>query len=176
MFVQRLSIGDFVWVCRETSTANSGGNRNRLTLSNTTELILPYVVERKRTDDLAHSIRDGRYREQKYRLVETKLRVVYLIEAYGKGDWGLAEGALSQAMCNTQVQSGFHVQETHSIKDTCAYLTFMTRHLKSLYEVNEIGIWLCLFYVFAKKGYIVCMHDDSYLLFLEQSIDRTSEK
>lgn len=114
------------------------GNRNRLTISTgNKELILPYVVERKRTDDLASSIRDGRYKEQKYRLAQTKLNVIYLIESYGRGDWGLAEGALAQAMCNTQIESGFQLQETASIKETCAYLTFMTRHLKSIYEVRS---------------------------------------
>lgn len=139
--VTRLSVGDFVWVCRK--IVEPGADRNRLTIRNSDglkDLILPYVVERKRADDLAHSIRDGRYREQKHRLLQTKLRVVYLIEAYGKGDWGLAEGALAQAMCNTQVVNEFHIHETASIKDTCAYLTFMTRHLKKLYEVIRLKL------------------------------------
>lgn len=138
IYVQRLSVGDFVWVCRETQDMAS--NRNRLTMSHKTELMLPYVVERKRTDDLASSIRDGRYREQKHRLVDSKLRVVYLIESYGKGDHGLGEGALTQAMCSTQIVNGFHIQETTSIKDTCAYLTFMTRRLKKLYEVRSLPL------------------------------------
>ncbi|ODM95428.1 Crossover junction endonuclease MUS81 [Orchesella cincta] len=114
VYVHRLNVGDFVWVCRE--IADVAGNRNRLTMSRTNELILPYVVERKRTDDLASSIRDGRFHEQKYRLTQTKLQPVYLIESYGKGDWGLAEGALERAVCNTQIENGFLVQETLSIK------------------------------------------------------------
>ncbi|CAL8115648.1 unnamed protein product [Orchesella dallaii] len=136
IYVHRLNIGDFVWVCRE--VADVSGNRNRLTMSRTNELILPYVVERKRTDDLAHSIRDGRFHEQKYRLTQTQLQPIYLIESYGKGDWGLAEGALDRAIANTQIENGFLIQETSSIKDTCAYLTFMTRHLKDTYEHKTI--------------------------------------
>ncbi|ODN01755.1 Crossover junction endonuclease MUS81, partial [Orchesella cincta] len=81
---------------------------------------------------------DGRFHEQKYRLTQTKLQPVYLIESYGKGDWGLAEGALERAVCNTQIENGFLVQETLSIKETCAYLTFMTRHLKTTYESKTI--------------------------------------
>ncbi|CAL8085032.1 unnamed protein product [Orchesella dallaii] len=136
IYVHRLNIGDFVWVCREVTDVS--GNRNRLTISRTNELILSYVVERKRTDDLAHSIRDGRFHEQKFRLRQTKLQPIYLIESYGKGDWGLAEGALERAIANTQIEDGFLIQETSSIKDTCAYLTFMTRHLKDTYEHKTI--------------------------------------
>ena len=50
------------------------------------ELVLPYVVERKRLDDLASSIRDSRYREQKFRLKRCGLpHVIYLAEALGTG-------------------------------------------------------------------------------------------
>ena len=48
--------------------------------------MLPYVVERKRLDDLASSIRDSRYREQKFRLRRCGLpHVIYLAEALGTG-------------------------------------------------------------------------------------------
>lgn len=48
--VRHLKVGDFAWVAR-----NSEGK----------ELLLPYIVERKRMDDLSKSIRDGRFHEQK---------------------------------------------------------------------------------------------------------------
>ena len=41
------------------------------------------IIERKSLNDLASSIKDGRYREQSYRLTNTPLhnhRIVYLIE------------------------------------------------------------------------------------------------
>jgi crossover junction endonuclease MUS81 len=131
--VVRLSVGDFVWVCRE--KANTAQNRNRLTISRSAELVLPYVVERKRSDDLAGSIKDGRFHEQKFRLQQTGLTTIYLIESYGNGDWGLADGALNQAVANTQMTNHFLIQETTCIKDTCAYLTHMTRHLSKMFEV-----------------------------------------
>ena len=37
----------------------------RLTLPQSREAVLEYVVERKRMDDLSSSITDGRFREQK---------------------------------------------------------------------------------------------------------------
>lgn len=48
--VRKLKVGDFAWVSR-----NSKGQ----------EVLLPYIVERKRLDDLASSIKDGRFHEQK---------------------------------------------------------------------------------------------------------------
>ena len=45
---RKLSIGDFVWIAR--------GYNNK-------ELVLPYIVERKRMDDLRSSIMDGRYKK-----------------------------------------------------------------------------------------------------------------
>jgi len=110
-----------------------------LTISRRAELVLPYVVERKRSDDLAHSIKDGRFHEQKFRLRKTGLQAVYLLEDHGRGDWGLAEGALQQAMANTQMTDGFMVQETNGIKDTCGYLTHMTRLLKRTYEGKRVS-------------------------------------
>jgi crossover junction endonuclease MUS81 len=49
--VRHLNVGDFMWIARCKFT-------NR-------ELVLPYIVERKRIDDLSSSIKDGRYHEQK---------------------------------------------------------------------------------------------------------------
>ena len=47
--------------------------------------MLPYLVERKRMDDLASSIKDGRCREQKHRLQQTGVQaVVYLVETKGQ--------------------------------------------------------------------------------------------
>ena len=48
--VRHLKVGDFVWVARN--------KENK-------ELVLPYIVERKRMDDLGKSIKDGRFKEQK---------------------------------------------------------------------------------------------------------------
>ncbi|OXA59739.1 Crossover junction endonuclease MUS81 [Folsomia candida] len=139
MEVVRLSVGDFIWVCRE--IVQAGHSSKRLTISRSAELVLPYVVERKRSDDLAHSIKDGRYHEQKSRLRRTGLQVIYLHEEYGKGqgDFGLAEGALKRAIANTQLVDGFWIQETSNIKDTCSYLTHMTRHFKKMYESKKVS-------------------------------------
>lgn len=102
-------------------------------------------MERKRTDDLASSIKDGRFHEQKFRLQQTGMKPIYLIENYGSGDYGLGPGALGQAVANTQMSNSFLIQETASIKDTCAYLTHMTRTLSKMYEVLKNSKKNCSF-------------------------------
>jgi len=58
--LRHLKVGDFTWVCRERATGQ--------------ELVLPYIVERKRMDDLAKSIQDGRFHEQKVKRMVSVLR------------------------------------------------------------------------------------------------------
>lgn len=53
---RKLAVGDYLWICKP--RPGSGLNPDN-------ELILPYVVERKRLDDLVQSIKDGRFKEQK---------------------------------------------------------------------------------------------------------------
>ena len=56
---------------------------------NIRELILPYIVERKRMDDLAGSIKDGRYKEQKHRLLQCGIQsIIYLVEKTGSNNAG----------------------------------------------------------------------------------------
>jgi crossover junction endonuclease MUS81 len=50
------------------------------------EMVLDYVVERKRMDDLVSSIIDGRFKEQKYRFENCDIKhPIYLVEHYGIG-------------------------------------------------------------------------------------------
>lgn len=49
--VRKLEVGDFLWIARSRTSKD--------------ELILPYIVERKRMDDLGASIKDRRFKEQK---------------------------------------------------------------------------------------------------------------
>lgn len=78
-----LNIGDFAWAAVEKST------KGRM-------LVLPYVLERKRIDDLFQSItsKEGRYYEQKQRIIECGIRHKwYLVENFYKAKirWTLQE-------------------------------------------------------------------------------------
>ena len=114
---QRLSVGDFIWVARSASH----------------ELVLPYIVERKRLDDLSKSIIDNRYQEQKERLVNTGLKPIYLIEMHSfKGT--IDRDSLMNAVFLTNIRDDFIVKFTRDLFETMRYLVNFTSTLVNLYE------------------------------------------
>ncbi len=74
--VRALELGDALWVarCKESGwLARQGAEGD--------EVVLDWIVERKRLDDLLASLRDGRFHEQKFRLKRSGVRnVAYIVE------------------------------------------------------------------------------------------------
>uniref|UniRef100_A0A8B9LLS4 Crossover junction endonuclease MUS81 n=1 Tax=Astyanax mexicanus TaxID=7994 RepID=A0A8B9LLS4_ASTMX len=132
--IRKLNVGDFLWVAREKVTPVPGQLRPPVAK----ELVLDYIIERKRIDDLCGSIMDGRFREQKFRLKRCGLhKPIYLVEECGSAGahLSLPESTLKQAIVNTQVVDGFFVKRVQDVKESAAYLTVMTRYLQKLYQV-----------------------------------------
>eukprot|EP00058_Branchiostoma_floridae_P024587 XP_002610077.1 hypothetical protein BRAFLDRAFT_89891 [Branchiostoma floridae] len=99
--VRNLHVGDFLWVARENVKPLPGQLHPPLPR----ELVLDYVVERKRMDDLASSVKGSRFKEQKFRLKMSGLRKpIYLVEDFGSSaaHFCLPEATLQQAIVNTQ--------------------------------------------------------------------------
>lgn len=129
---RKLSIGDFVWIARGTNGHGA-------------ELVLPFIVERKRMDDLRSSIIDGRYKEQKQRIVQSGMtHKIYLVEEIGNykditsrpegvTNKALDRNALEQAMSNTLIRDGFHVKMTKNQKESMRFLARMTRMITKKY-------------------------------------------
>lgn len=68
-----LPVGDFLWAAE-----------HRLTKQ---RIVLDFIIERKRVSDLIGSIKDNRYREQRFRLSQTNFRrIVYLVEGPIRGE------------------------------------------------------------------------------------------
>ncbi|KAG1666428.1 Crossover junction endonuclease MUS81 [Nymphon striatum] len=65
--VRKLHIGDFVWIAKERVSPVPGC----LQIKPPVELLLNFIIERKRMDDLASSIKDGRFHEQKVSLFQS---------------------------------------------------------------------------------------------------------
>ncbi|XP_053133398.1 crossover junction endonuclease MUS81 isoform X2 [Hemicordylus capensis] len=130
--IRKLHIGDFLWVARERASSDA----DQPHLRKARELVLDYVVERKRMPDLCGSIIDGRFREQKFRLRQCGLsHPIYLVEDAGSAQHlSLPEKTLQQAVINTQVVDSFFIKHTRDLRESAAYLTIMTRHLTRLYE------------------------------------------
>ncbi|KAL9953048.1 hypothetical protein ACROYT_G040399 [Oculina patagonica] len=135
--VRKLQLGDFLWVARERTVPTPGC----LSVPVARELVLDYIIERKRMDDLCGSIIDGRFREQKFRLRHCGLNhPIYLVEDFGSiQHMSLPESTLLQAIVNTQVVDGFFVKRTRDLKETVAYLTVMTRYLQRLYSNKTLA-------------------------------------
>ncbi|XP_054159299.1 crossover junction endonuclease MUS81-like [Oppia nitens] len=139
--MRTLSAGDFVWIAKQKVDTN--GNITSINTRNRKELVLDYVIERKRIDDLAGSIKDRRWDEQKYRLRNCGIRKpFYIIEYFGshgkKAEFGgIKCDTLDQAIANAQVD-GFSIKRCESFEDTIRYLTLMTRYLESKYRYKTI--------------------------------------
>lgn len=121
--VRKLNVGDFLWIAKHKTEKNC-------------EYVLPYIIERKRIDDLSSSIKDGRFHEQKFRLKQCGIdNVIYLIENQAKGKaCGLPFTTLLQAATNTQIHSNFQVKFTESHEHTILYLTVMTSFVENIFK------------------------------------------
>ena len=131
-----LNIGDFLWVAREKLSEVGGQFRQ----PQRRELVLPFLVERKRQDDLWQSVKDGRYQEQKFRMKNSGLEhLFYLVEEYQKHKSFVGDAlTLEQAVANTAVQEGFSIKRTSDQRGTIEYLTLMTRLLREKYKEEEL--------------------------------------
>ncbi|KAK2831025.1 hypothetical protein FQN49_007074 [Arthroderma sp. PD_2] len=132
--VRALEIGDIHWVakCKDPNFLAQYGEKGD-------EVILDWIVERKRLDDLLSSIKDGRFHEQKFRLRRSGIKnVIYLVEFTALPD---ANGpnatrnfeAVRSAIASTQVVNGYFVKQTNSLDDSIRYLARMTTLLREMY-------------------------------------------
>ncbi|KAN0083129.1 hypothetical protein V8E54_002217 [Elaphomyces granulatus] len=133
--VRALEVGDALWVARF-------NNSNFLATyqEEGEEVLLDWIVERKRLDDLIGSIKDGRFLEQKFRLQRSGIKnVIYLVEdfsvTYDSNATALKfNEIITSAIASTQVVSGYFVKKTRNIDDTIRYLARMTFLLQKMYE------------------------------------------
>ncbi|KAK4944261.1 Crossover junction endonuclease mus81 [Elasticomyces elasticus] len=106
-------------------------------------IVLEHVLERKRLDDLIGSIKDGRFREQKFRLHKSGVKhVVYVVEEYSlSAEKSEKYGdAVESAIASMQVVDNVFVKQTTKLDDTIRYLARMTKTLKTLYEKKDIYV------------------------------------
>ncbi|MCJ1392054.1 Crossover junction endonuclease mus81 [Xylographa bjoerkii] len=134
--VRPLDLGDALWVakCNDPRLLSRLGEEGD-------EVILDWILERKRLDDLVSSIKDGRFHEQKFRMHKSGVKnVVYLIEEIAMSletTQKFHEHVMS-AISSTQVVNGYFVKRTRKLDDTIRYLARMTMMLKTLYESKPI--------------------------------------
>ncbi|KAJ0121614.1 crossover junction endonuclease MUS81 [Diaporthe amygdali] len=136
--MRSLELGDAQWVakCHDPEVLRRGGAEGD-------EVVLDYIVERKRLDDLIGSIKDGRFHEQKFRLKRSGVRhVTYLVEeiSLDREHFSKYEESVQSAIASTQVVNGFTVKKTQKMDDTIRYLARMTDLLKKRYESQPLRV------------------------------------
>jgi crossover junction endonuclease MUS81 len=128
--VRPLSVGDVVWTAKHKKTGR--------------EVILNYICERKRLDDLVSSIKDGRFQEQKNRLKKSGMKqFYYLVEDVVTSDmnkFGDMSDAIQTAMSMTMTISNFYLKRFKSIEDTIAFLASLTQVIKDQFAKNKTNL------------------------------------
>lgn len=94
------------------------------------------LIERKTMEDLGSSIRDGRHKEQKYRIMNSNIplhKVLFIVEGTLQDlDFGnIKRKTLQGAIQNTMYRDGIHIYRTLDIQETCYFLErFIDKFLK----------------------------------------------
>lgn len=100
------------------------------------------LFERKTFADLASSIKDGRFREQKQRILSAynPNRVTYIIEGAPSFSelkkstepiHGLLPSAFMSALMSLQLRDGFHLFQTVNVADTAVYILEVASRLSN---------------------------------------------
>lgn len=101
------------------------------------------VIERKKYSDLSASIKDGRYKEQKERLIHSlsyKVRKIYLLEGNNMRDFQFTQQTFNSVIINTIIRDEIFVYMSKSIDDTITFIigvmTNINKYINDL--INEI--------------------------------------
>ncbi|WFD20272.1 Crossover junction endonuclease mus81 [Malassezia caprae] len=137
--VRALELGDIVWVARPKPDLEPSLARM---WSYAQEVVLDTIVERKRLDDLANSLVDGRWHDQKKRLRESGVgQVIFLIEDHNVTELMRRYGKQIQtALSSTQVIDGFFVQRTADGQATADFLATVHQTLKDMYRDQPLHV------------------------------------
>ncbi|RKF57166.1 Crossover junction endonuclease MUS81 [Golovinomyces cichoracearum] len=133
-----MALGDVTWVAkihdptRLSNQSIEGG-----------EIILDYIVERKRLDDLIASIKDKRFHEQKFRLGRSGVKnVIYLIEEISMSTeiYQKMDEAVQSVIAGMQAVNGFFVKITQKIDETIEYLASLSKALTEKYAKSLLHV------------------------------------
>ncbi|CAL9730815.1 crossover junction endonuclease Mus81p [Monosporozyma unispora] len=127
--IRQLSLGDIIWVAKNKTTG--------------TLCVLNTIIERKRLDDLAMSIKDNRFMEQKNRLENSGcLNKYYLIEETMSGVVSNMSEALKTALWTILIYYRFSIIRTSSSEQTVEKLHALDSVIKHEYSKKELLVML----------------------------------
>ncbi|KAF9975702.1 Crossover junction endonuclease mus81 [Actinomortierella ambigua] len=128
-----LEIGDYAWVARPTTMHS---------MDMPEEIVLDYICERKRMDDLVSSIKHTRFNEQKFRLTRSGIgNIIYLVETYKVNEvYDVSPEAIQSALAGCQVIDDFFVKRCQTTDQTIEYLASVTRSIQQTYENMDLYV------------------------------------
>ena len=134
--VRALPAGDFVWLLRHTASD--------------VEYVVDLIAERKRVGDLVASVKDGRMREQRWRMKRSGMtRKLYIIEgdlpaagqsAEHTARYSIPPSTLESILSALSVVHGYSVVRTSGVNWTVGVLGQMHRQLET--DMREEGVVL----------------------------------
>lgn len=102
-----------------------------------------YIIERKSIKDLCSSIMDGRFREQKQRLLDSTCdssKIIYILEGSKKsgtvGIGKLPKSTIDSAIMNLSFKHDYKIIQSDSLEDTVEQLCLLYKKLNT----NELTI------------------------------------
>ena len=98
------------------------------------------VIERKTYDDLSTSIKDGRYKEQKNRIlnsISNNIRKIYVLEG-NKNDFKLSKNVLDGTIVNTMIRDNIHIFISKNINNTIELINNILKNIDK-YKENIIN-------------------------------------
>lgn len=120
-----LPVGDGLWVA----------------INKKTKLVcaLDFIFERKRLDDFAGSIVDGRFREQKSRLQRSGMkRIFYIVEEQTSSDVSKAAEAIKTSISMNTTYSNFHTIRTKDPSETITFINELHNVIKKYYKNKSL--------------------------------------
>lgn len=103
------------------------------------EEIPPYeiIIERKCVSDMVASIKDGRYKEQKERLlhsIKKSCRKIFLIEGNDYNTFSLSLNTLDSIIINTIIRDNIHIYISKDKNDTIQFIENIILQIPKYYE------------------------------------------
>lgn len=95
------------------------------------------IIERKTLSDLSSSIKDGRYKEQKERLIHSlkkDVRKIVLIEGTNYDDFSLSLKTLNSVIINTMIRDNIHIHISKNKEDTIEFIENIILNLPKYYD------------------------------------------
>lgn len=97
------------------------------------ESIIHYIIERKSINDLISSIKDGRFREQKQRLIDSigdSNKIVYILEGNKNCKSNMPQSTIDSAILNLLFKHNYKVIFTDNENDTLNNIILLYKKVK----------------------------------------------